>query len=210
MEASGSDKKPDAAGGDDGPSRAAADRRDFLSTVSTVAMAGGLVAGYGTLAAMAGRYIFPVETQTPWLFVAQADGIPPGESLAFESPTGVRVAIARRAAEGPDRPAETADFIALSSVCPHLGCRVHWEAHNRRFFCPCHNGVFDAQGQPVSGPPKAAGQELARYPIKVEAGLLYIGMSLESVGRPEGRFLHGAVRRNISSPGRAAGPEGIA
>ena len=209
MQSSGSDKKPDSPG-DDGQSGLSSDRRDFLSTVSTVAMAGGLVAGYGTLAAMAGRYIFPVETPTPWLFVAVADGIGPGESLAFESPTGVKVTIARRAAEGPKQPAVTADFIALSSVCPHLGCRVHWEAHNRRFFCPCHNGEFDAQGKPVSGPPKAAEQELSRYPIKVEAGLLYIGMSLESVGRSDRSSLHGAVRDKVSPPGHTAGPEGMA
>ena len=147
------------------------DRRDFLSTVSTVAMAGGLVAGYGTFALMAGRYIFPTEVETPWLFVAEANGIQPGDSLAFESPTGVQVAIARRAGDGPPHSAETDDFIALSSVCPHLGCRVHWESHNNRFFCPCHNGVFDPEGKPVSGPPKAAEQELSRYPLKVEGGL---------------------------------------
>jgi Rieske Fe-S protein len=158
------------------------DRRDFLSTASTVVMAGGLVAGYGTFVAMAGRYVFPTEVETPWLFVAEANSIQPGESLAFDSPTGVKVTIARGATDGANRPAATDDFIALSSVCPHLGCRVHWELNNGRFFCPCHNGVFDPQGKPLSGPPKAAGQELSRYPIKVEGGLLYIAMSIESVG----------------------------
>lgn len=164
------------------PPEAAADRRDFLSTCSTVAMAGGLMAGYGTFAVVAGRYVFPAPAQTPWLFVAEASSIQPGDSVAFESPTGVRVAITRRPSDEPSREIKTEDFIALSSVCPHLGCRVHWESHNQRFFCPCHNGVFDPEGQPVSGPPKAAGQELSRYPLNVEGGLLYIAMSIESIG----------------------------
>jgi Rieske Fe-S protein len=162
---------------------AAVDRRDFVSKISTAAMAGGLVAGYGTFVAMAGRYAFPVAMPTSWLFVATTDEIPPGGSLSYESPSGVRVTIARRASGGASAAAE--DFIALSSVCPHLGCRVHWEAHNRRFFCPCHNGVFDPQGKPVSGPPFAAGQELPRYPLKVERGLLFIAMLTEQLGGTE-------------------------
>ncbi|MGD9719909.1 MAG: ubiquinol-cytochrome c reductase iron-sulfur subunit [Pirellulales bacterium] len=157
------------------------ERRDFLSTFSTIAMAGGLAAGYGTFAALAVRYVFPTDDETPWLYVSPAAEIGPGESLVFESPVGVKVTIARRLdrKESVD-PAE--QFIALSSICPHLGCRVHWEPHNKRFFCPCHNGVFDPEGRPVSGPPKSAEQELSRYPLKVEGGLLYIAISTRSVG----------------------------
>ncbi len=192
------------------PSELVPDRRDFLSTFSTVAMAGGLVAGYGTFAIMAGRYIFPTKVETPWLFVAEANSIQPGDSLAFESPTGVRVAIARRPGAGSQHSAETDDFIALSSICPHLGCRVHWESHNQRFFCPCHNGVFDPEGKPVSGPPKAAEQELSRYPLKVEGGLLYIAISVESVGASAGR-LNQATRRSAAvTPLRRPSRENLA
>jgi Rieske Fe-S protein len=62
-------------------------------------------------------------------------------------------------------------YIALSNVCTHLGCRVRWVEGEQRFFCPCHNGVFDKQGRVVSGPPPRA---LDPYPVKVEAGQLYI------------------------------------
>ena len=191
-------------------SEPASDRRDFLSTVSTVAMAGGLVTGYGTFAFMAGRYIFPTNVETPWLFVAEANSIQPGDSLAFESPTGVRVAIARRPADGPRRSAEMEDFIALSSICPHLGCRVHWESHNNRFFCPCHNGVFDPQGKPVSGPPKAAEQELSRYPLKIDGGLLYIAMSVESVGTAARKSSHAARQSNAATQTTSPGQEDLA
>jgi menaquinol-cytochrome c reductase iron-sulfur subunit len=57
------------------------------------------------------------------------------------------------------------DFIAMSNVCTHLGCRVRWIADREEFFCPCHNGVFDKEGKVVSGPPP---RPLDRYEVKVE------------------------------------------
>jgi nitrite reductase/ring-hydroxylating ferredoxin subunit len=160
----------------------AIDRRDFVSTVSSLAMAGGLVAGYGTLGVMAGRYLFQSTDDTAWLYVAPAEAVRPGESLPFESPVGVRVVITRKPAGDSQRPAAEADFLALSSVCPHLGCRVHWEAPNNRFFCPCHNGTFDANGKATSGPPLAAGQSLPQYPLRIEKGMLFIKAPVRLVG----------------------------
>jgi Rieske Fe-S protein len=45
------------------------------------------------------------------------------------------------------------DVKALSATCTHLGCQVRWEKEKRRFLCPCHGGVYDAQGRVVEGPP---------------------------------------------------------
>ena len=157
------------------------DRRDFVSIVSSITMAGGMLAGYGTLAAFAGRYLFQNNDDTAWLFVAPVAHVPPGESFPFESPVGVRVVITRRSAAAEQREPTEADFLALSSVCPHLGCRVHWESQNNRFFCPCHNGAFDADGKPIAGPPLAAGQSLPRYPLRVDRGLLFIRMPIRSI-----------------------------
>jgi len=42
---------------------------------------------------------------------------------------------------------------ALSATCTHLGCQVRWDADATKFRCPCHGGVFDAQGAVVEGPP---------------------------------------------------------
>jgi Rieske Fe-S protein len=41
----------------------------------------------------------------------------------------------------------------LSATCTHLGCQVRWDIDTKKFRCPCHGGVFDAQGNVVSGPP---------------------------------------------------------
>lgn len=64
------------------------------------------------------------------------------------------------------------DFVAMSNICTHLGCRVRWIPEREQFFSPCHNGIFDKQGNVVSGPPP---RPLDRYEIKVENEQLYIG-----------------------------------
>lgn len=149
-------------------------RRQFL-TASGIAMSGGLLAGYGTFGYMLGEFVYPAGQQNRgWLFVCTIDRLAPGESLDFTAPSGARIVVARQGAG-----VGTEDFLALSSICPHLGCRVHWEGE--RFFCPCHNGVFDPSGSPVSGPPKAANQSLVRFPLKVENGLLYLEAPLMSL-----------------------------
>ena len=63
------------------------------------------------------------------------------------------------------------DYIALSNVCTHLGCRVRWITDQGQYFCPCHNAAFDKIGQVVSGPPP---RPLDRYETKVEDDQLYI------------------------------------
>jgi len=63
------------------------------------------------------------------------------------------------------------DYIAMSNVCTHLGCRVRWIVDQDRFFCPCHNGVFDKTGQVLEGPPP---KPLNRYEVKVENNELFI------------------------------------
>ncbi len=153
------------------------DRRGFLEHASTVTMAGGLLAGYGMLGAHAIRFLFPAHAGAAiWQYVCRVEDLQSGEAIPFTMPGGAKVVVARQ------NDGERADaFIALSSVCPHLGCKVHWEAVNERFFCPCHNGAFDAAGNPTEGPPAASGQSLTRYPLSVEGGLLLIEVPLESV-----------------------------
>jgi len=37
--------------------------------------------------------------------------------------------------------------LALSSVCPHLGCSVDYLRAKTEFFCPCHTSSFDLNGK---------------------------------------------------------------
>ena len=132
-------------------------RRAFLGKASNAAMAAGLIGGYGGLGAVALRYLYPAgESPSTWQFVTEVEKVSVGESIRYRGPSGEAINIARQGRGGG-----AADFIALSSTCPHLGCQVRWEGQNNRFFCPCHNGVFDPTGVATGGPPGEAGQRLA-------------------------------------------------
>lgn len=148
-----------------------------MNRVTAVTALGGVVGGYGGCAVIAGRYLYPTgDDGGAWMYVTKTDSLKVGESIPFQTPAGSTVTIARQG-EGET----TEDFAALSSTCPHLGCKVHWEGQNNRFFCPCHNGVFDANGTPTAGPPADAKQSLLRFPLKVEGGMLFVELPREQL-----------------------------
>jgi len=67
----------------------------------------------------------------------------------------------------------TADgAFARSLLCSHYGCRVAWEPEERQYHCPCHEGRFDANGRPVSGPPQSP---LRVIPLTVEGDTALVG-----------------------------------
>ncbi len=162
---------------------AAADpeRRKFLTAASNTAMAAGLAGGYGGFALVAGRFLYPARPdEHSWQCLTEEDRLEVGQSLLYQGPAGETINVTRKARAGG-----ASDFIALSSVCPHLGCQVHWEAQNDRYFCPCHNGTFDAAGRGTGGPPGDAGQSLSSYPLRVEGGLLYIQVPVSQIAEAD-------------------------
>ena len=165
-------KEPPASRPDDAPPR-----RSFLGQTGGAAMALALATSYGTCGAYGLRFLYPARPpRRIWQFVAVADRLQPGESMPFRAPDGQRITVARQGEAGT-----VEDFIALGSTCPHLGCQVHWQPDRQRFFCPCHNGVFDPRGKGIGGPPGEAGQSLPRFPLKLEGGLLYIEVPAEGL-----------------------------
>ena len=60
---------------------------------------------------------------------------------------------------------------AISTTCTHLGCSVHWQPDKKQFYCPCHQGVFDTNGQVVSGPPP---RPLDSYRVDLEGDNVFI------------------------------------
>src|SRR5439155_5572511 len=36
---------------------------------------------------------------------------------------------------------------AFTTICPHLGCSINYDAGDKLFVCPCHNGTFDLSGK---------------------------------------------------------------
>jgi Rieske Fe-S protein len=59
--------------------------------------------------------------------------------------------------EGEDRDEADEDkrhrFLILAINCAHLGCPVSWFQESGLFMCPCHGGVYYANGERASGPP---------------------------------------------------------
>jgi menaquinol-cytochrome c reductase iron-sulfur subunit len=41
----------------------------------------------------------------------------------------------------------------LSPICTHLGCPINWHPDQAQFVCPCHGGLFNAEGRNTGGPP---------------------------------------------------------
>ncbi len=79
--------------------RATTDRRVFLAKTSSLAMAGGLVAGYGAFGAMAIRFLYPTQdAEVALRFVATVNEFKVGESREFTTPSGATVVIARHGA----------------------------------------------------------------------------------------------------------------
>ena len=44
-------------------------------------------------------------------------------------------------------------FLVLAVNSAHLGCPVEWFQESGLFMCPCHGGVYYANGERASGPP---------------------------------------------------------
>lgn len=66
----------------------------------------------------------------------------------------------------------TADSFQVFAVnCAHLGCPVRWFPQSQLFMCPCHGGVYYADGSRASGPPERG---LFTYDYKIVRGQLQI------------------------------------
>lgn len=69
------------------------------------------------------------------------------------------------------RTAAPGQFTVFAVNCAHLGCPVRWFAESQLFMCPCHGGVYYADGSRASGPPERG---LFEYPTRIEGGHLLI------------------------------------
>ena len=60
---------------------------------------------------------------------------------------------------------------AMSTSCTHLGCTVYWQKDNQEFYCPCHQGRFDKDGNVIAGPPPAS---LETYHTEIDEDNIFI------------------------------------
>ena len=100
-----------------------------------------------------------------WLSLGHVTDFPQGQTrlVTFDNPisqpwdgvvahTGVFVRYeGRDEREADETKAHT--FLVLAVNCAHLGCPVGWFPESGLFMCPCHGGVYYANGERASGPP---------------------------------------------------------
>lgn len=149
-------------------------RRSFL---------GGLLAVSGTtvgvlLAVPLIRFVsYPLRksaTETGW-----SDVGPMQDFASLTAPVSKAITLERRDA-WQTTSAQTAVYVlppkdgiarVLSPICPHLGCSIRWVDDQDKFICPCHGGVWAADGKLIAGPPPRSMDSLES---KVENGVLKV------------------------------------
>lgn len=90
-----------------------------------------------------------------WITVGPIDEVPVGvptpliasvpSEQGFPTAPVQRVVYVLRRADGTT--------LALSNMCTHMQCDVHWDPNLQQFLCPCHGGLYDINGTNIGGPP---------------------------------------------------------
>jgi Rieske Fe-S protein len=105
------------------------------------------------------------KSEDEWVKLGEIKEFPPGETRLITFPTPLRQPWDGVAAqtgvyvryEGQDdkekEPTHRHKFLIFAVNCAHLGCPVSWFPQSGLFMCPCHGGVYYANGERASGPP---------------------------------------------------------
>lgn len=148
------------------------DRRDFVKVV--VAALGSIIGAIIAVPAV-GYILSPaaaVQRKESWISLGPLENYPVGEPTLFsftqttvngweKTVNSYGVYVSR---------SDEAKYTVFSNMCTHLSCRVTWKEDAREYVCPCHDGIFNAEGQVTGGPPPSP---LREYQTKVEEGVLY-------------------------------------
>jgi menaquinol-cytochrome c reductase iron-sulfur subunit len=149
-----------------------ATRRRFLSRLS-LGLSG--LAGAVVAVPIVAYLLSPLINPAPrvWRDVGRVDDFKIGEtkevavvdpsSLPWAGQTALTAVWVRRISE--------VAFTAFAVNCTHLGCPVNWQADAGLFLCPCHGGVYYADGRVAGGPPP---KPLPRYDVRVQNGVVQV------------------------------------
>ena len=131
--------------------------------LSSIAYFFPISAAFAGLTAMGIRFITPVKREIDRrIFTVGLDELPLDSSRTFQDLRGRDLMLVRTGEK---------EVKAISTVCTHLGCTVYWQSDKKEFFCPCHNGRFDKNGNVLSGPPPAP---LDLYRVEIEENNVFV------------------------------------
>ena len=131
-------------------------RRGFLFVTAMLGTLAGLLVAVPFVA-----YVVRIRKQKiHWVSLGTVAEFPVGETrrIEFDNPlrlpwdgmvgnTAVHARYEGKGEDGEER------FLVLAINCAHLGCPVEWFPQSGLFMCPCHGGVYYANGERASGPP---------------------------------------------------------
>jgi menaquinol-cytochrome c reductase iron-sulfur subunit len=108
-----------------------------------------------------------------WVSLGNADDFKPGETtlVTFRNPFADPWDGETANVPAYVRCSEPGKYTVFAINCAHLGCPVRWFSESQLFMCPCHGGVYYADGSRASGPPERG---LFTYELKIENGKLMI------------------------------------
>jgi Rieske Fe-S protein len=172
-------------------------RRTFLGWLTYgLGAAAAAVLGLPFLGYLFGPKKAPVE----WQPLGPVTDFPQGQTrlMTFDNPirqpwdglvahTGVFVRYEGRDEQEADE-TKAHTFLILAVNCAHLGCPVEWFQESGLFMCPCHGGVYYANGERASGPPPRGLYE-CDYQVTLTGGVPHL-----EVRAPHFPTLHDTLR----------------
>jgi Rieske Fe-S protein len=147
-------------------------RRDFLGYLAGL---GFILVAVLTAIPLVGMAIAPAlkKRKEMWVDVGPTSDVPTNTpkrvDITYQSSDGWMLKRVRDAAYVVTH--NGADFVVLSNICTHLGCRVQWEDGRKGYYCPCHNALFSIDGKVISGPPPRPLDQIAH---KIEGGRILV------------------------------------
>lgn len=147
-------------------------RRQFLSRISiALTVLAGAIVSIPMLAYLLSPLLKP--TISEWVPLGSLASFPVGQTtqavyhepspLPWAGLTALTAVWVRRISDD--------EFTVFAVNCTHLGCPVRWLPDGKIFLCPCHGGVYYADGTVAAGPPPLP---LFQYDHRVRNGTLQI------------------------------------
>ncbi len=148
------------------------ERRRFMGRLCIALSAvAAVIVGIPVVGFILGPLIAP--EKDVWRTVGGVDNFKPGETVkvSFLDPSPMTWAGVTAMTAAWLRRLDSGGFVAFAVNCSHLGCPVRWLAKADLFMCPCHGGVYYADGEVAAGPPPRG---LFKYPVRVREGKVEI------------------------------------
>jgi menaquinol-cytochrome c reductase iron-sulfur subunit len=148
------------------------ERRRFFAGLSIALSAlAAVIVGIPVVGFILGPIIQPVEQV--WRPVGAVNHFQIGQTVrvTFQDPSPMAWAGVTALTAAWLRRLDASSFVAFAVNCSHLGCPVRWLPKADLFMCPCHGGVYYADGSVAAGPPPRG---LFKYPVRVRSGQVEI------------------------------------